>query len=508
MIRSLFRVAARPPRDLDSDPGFAPLSSIDPGPDGLGVGVRGRRIPTNVVTANTVVKFLAGTQGALPRKIVERGRPGRPEVRPRELRHLWGRPNLDDSPLSHAGVFWTGLFASFEGWANGYSWTDRIPGTDDWRGVTGLHYMPPWNVHPFQPRGSRDVLYKLGGDRETAYSARDIMHVPGMTFDGIRGVTPVELSPMAHELSLQMETAGVAMFREGIRPSGVVSIDGEVDSATEREFQDSWAAKYAGARRFGVVPLLGKGAKWIQTTIPPADAQYLEGRAFQREEIVGLYAPGLPHHLLGWKSNASNFGTGIEAQGIHLVQFVLMDRLLAFEGMINDTLLPEELAFKFNVDGLLRGDSKQRTERMTRMRQWGVLSADDWLEFEDQAPRGIPDDYLSPKNVERLDADSGEALGAAAGPAAPGPPQGPPAPPQQPRPPEGRRLLTEARCTNSDCPSVQSGRRGALLATNVGTATLQCSRCKVRTRVRDGYALRDETDALERFLEELDDRGA
>ena len=259
-----------------------------------------------------------------------------------------------------------------------------------------------------------------------------------------------------------------------------------------------------GLGAFGVVPLLGKGAKWIQTTIAPADAQYLEGRAFQREEIVGLYAPGLPHHLLGWKSNASNFGTGIEAQGIHLVQFVLMDRLLAFEGMINDTLLPEELAFKFNVDGLLRGDSKQRTERMTRMRQWGVLSADDWLEFEDQAPRGIPDDYLSPKNVERLDADSGAALGAAAGPPPPGPPQAPPAPPQQPQPPvQGRRprtctaTLTEARCTNPDCTSTQGARRGALMATNVGTATLKCPHCKVRTRVRDGYALRDETDALD-----------
>ena len=62
-------------------------------------------------------------------------------------------------------------------------------------------------------------------------------------------------------------------------------------------------------------------------TIPPEEAQYLQSRQFSREEVLGFYAPGLPHHLLGWKSNTSNYGTGVEAQARHLVQHVLLNRM-------------------------------------------------------------------------------------------------------------------------------------------------------------------------------------
>lgn len=516
MLRSLFRAPPAMPAD---DPGFAPQTIVgSTGSDGLGIGIGGRRrgLPTQVATACAIVKFLAGTQGALPRNIHRRNAPGRRAVRTPEFRHLWGRPNLDDNPMAYGLTFWTGIFASMEGWANGYTWIDRMPGTRDWRGVTGLHYYPPWYVRPFE--SGRDVRYQIGTDRQRSYGAADILHIiHGPALDGVRGVTPVEAGPIAHELAQQYEVAGAAMMREGIRPSGVVSVDGEVDEDTERLFQESWAAKYAGASRFGVVPLLGKGAKWVQTTIAPADAQYLEGREYQREEVLGLYAPGLPHHLLGWSSKTSNWGTGIEAQGRHLVQYVLMDRLLAVENMVNDRLLPDDLQLKFNVDGLLRGDSKQRTEMLRAMRQWGVLSADDWLEFEDMPPRGIDDDYLSPKNAERIDADSGEVLGVA--PPAPPPPALPDMPPPEggdedgpDAPPPGgvtssgdrvSTLLLEARCQNPACPSRSDGRRGALLATHVGTATLQCSHCKQRTTVRDGFAIRDQHDHLEAFLEEL-----
>ena len=231
---------------------------------------------------------------------------------------------------------------------------------------------------------------------------------------------------------------------------------------------------------------------------------------FSREEVLGFYAPGLPHHLLGWRSNTSNFGTGIEAQGRHLVQHVLINRLELIEDAIYHELLPPDLEFTFDVSRLLRGDLKTQAEIATKMRQAVTLTADQWLAQVGLPGRGIEDDYLVPKNMERISAATGEPLEEAPDPPPLAPPQ---LPPSIPDPDEAEdqatratTLLLEARCQNDDCPSRRGGRPGKLLAQNVGAAGPAMPRLQQTTRIARGQVLRDGADVAEAVAQRLNRR--
>ena len=474
-----------------------------PGIDGLGVGGGGKGMPSDISTVYSIIKAMSGMMGTLPRAVVNREGRGRQEDRRPELRHLWGRPNLDRSPMGHGVPFWTGAFASCVGWSNGYAWQDRVmpPRGDperDWRAVRNLYYLPPWHVTP-HASGDGDAYYTLGIDMDHHYHEGEILHFMSPPApNGLRGLTPVEVSRGAHLLAADLERSGVSMLRHGSLLSGVVGVDDDVTKELYDEFQKDWQENYAGSSRTGKVALLGRGAKFTPVSIPPADAQYLEGRTYQREELLGMYAAGWPHHLLSWPSNTSNFGTGIEAQGRHLVQFVLVNRLRIVEAMVDDMLLPPDLSFKFNVDGLQRGDQKSRADTFHKMRLDGTMSADEWREMEDMAARSIPDDFLSPKNTERIDAISGEALGV---PAKGGalPPPAPPNAPGVPGPVPAGELATAQNCVSASCV-------GGVVMTSRGESTGWCHKCGTLYPLQNGHSVRDTSDLVEAFLDEVQRR--
>ena len=266
-----------------------------------------------------------------------------------------------------------------------------------------------------------------------------------------------------------------------------------------KEFYRDFDRFQAGAKNTGKVMLLQGNARYERIGIPPSDAQFLESRQFQREELVAYYAPGIPHHLLGWKSSASNWGTGVEAQTLAYVKFTLLPRLQRVEEVITQEFLEPGLKFEFAVDELLRGDSKTRAEVAWKERQAGILSADEWRYRERLGPRGIEDDYWQPLNVGRISAVSGELLDD-----------------------EGQQELSndfsesqqqlaaqefyvdEMRCTNDECPSRRDGRKGALLATDLsGSATVVCRQCNGKTTIKPEYVVRDPIDLSEALDIEL-----
>ena len=262
------------------------------------------------------------------------------------------------------------------------------------------------------------------------------------------------------------------------------------------EFYEDFDKFHAGGLNAAAVLLVDGGMQYEKIGIPPNDAQFLETRQFQREEILAWYAPGMPHHLLGWKSSASNWGTGVEAQSIAFVKYVLLSRLRRVEELVSELLLPPELEFEFAVDELLRGDSKARAEVYNRMRMAGVLSADEWRALERMSPRGIEDDYWQPLNMDRISQESGDVLmdSNTPEPIAPGM--------------AAEHLIGELRCGNDKCPSRADGRKGALLGRNVGTAEIMCQQCGEVTKVKPGEALRDHQDLSEALDQELTRRMA
>ena len=454
-----------------------------PGLFGLGVGTPGASSgpPTPIATVMAIINVISQTCGQLPRHITRADVRDKRTLDTSQWRHLLYKPNGLDA--MRGNTFWEAVFASVEGWGNAYIWVDRT--TAGWRGVRGLHFLMPQRVQPF--RDDNRTRYRLEGDDQRSRTPDEVAHIAKGALDGINGVSPLRAGAMTHELTIQAERTGLTFFRRGTTTGGVVMHPEKLNQPQVDEFYDNFRRFHQGGRNAGNVLLLQGNAKYERIGIPPSEAQFLETRQFQREEILGWYAPGMPHHLLGWRSSASSWGTGVEQQSIAFVKFVLLSRLRRVEEMIETDFLPDDLRYRFDVVDLMRGDSKARSEVYGRMRQLGVLSADEWRLDEAMAPRDIPDDYLNPLNMTSVPADGGQVAMPAAPPdSAPG---------------SMFELVSEMRCQNPDCRTRKNGGRGALLARNVGAASVVCRACGEETVLRAGETVRDMAD-LEAALDE------
>ncbi len=238
---------------------------------------------------------------------------------------------------------------------------------------------------------------------EVTLSSEDVLHIPGLGFDGLIGYSPIAMARNAVGMTLACEEYGASFFANGARPGGVLQHPGVLkDPAKLRE---SWQAVYGGAANTGKVAVLEEGMTYQQIGIPPEEAQFLETRKFQVNEIARLYR--IPPHMVGDldKSSFSN----IEQQSLEFVKYTLNPWVVRWEQALQKSLLlPEERKryfIRFNVDGLLRGDYQSRMQGYAVGRQNGWLSANDIREMEDMNP--IPadeggDTYLINGNMTKL----------------------------------------------------------------------------------------------------------
>lgn len=243
--------------------------------------------------------------------------------------------------------------------------------------------------------------FKRGG--EVTLSSADVLHIPGLGFDGLIGYSPIAMARNAVGMTLACEEYGASFFANGARPGGVLQHPGVLkDPAKLRE---SWQAVYGGSANTGKVAVLEEGMTYQQIGIPPEEAQFLETRKFQVNEIARLYR--IPPHMVGDldKSSFSN----IEQQSLEFVKYTLNPWVVRWEQALQKSLLlPEERKryfIRFNVDGLLRGDYQSRMQGYAVGRQNGWLSANDIREMEDMNPISAEeggDTYLINGNMTKL----------------------------------------------------------------------------------------------------------
>lgn len=209
----------------------------------------------------------------------------------------------------------------------------------------------------------------------------DILHVSGLGFDGLIGYSPIAMAKNAIGMTLATENYGAAFFKNGANPGGVLEHPGILKDP--KRVRDSWNAVYNGATNAHKVAVLEEGMKYTQVGIPPEEAQFLQTRKFQINEIARLYR--IPPHMVGdlEKSSFSN----IEQQSLEFVKYTLDPWVVRLEQAFKRSLfLPEEkkrYLIKFNVDGLLRGDYQSRMNGYAIARQNGWLSPNDIRELED-----------------------------------------------------------------------------------------------------------------------------
>lgn len=238
-------------------------------------------------------------------------------------------------------------------------------------------------------------------------SSRDVLHIPGLGFDGLVGYSPIAMAKNAIGMAIACEEYGAKFFANGAQPGGVLEHPGTIKDP--QRVRESWQSTFGGSGNANKIAVLEEGMKYTPISISPEQAQFLETRKFQINEIARIFR--VPPHMVGdlEKSSFSN----IEQQSLEFVKYTLDPWLIRWEQTLYRTLFSEkekqQYFFKFSVDGLLRGDYATRMSGYATARQNGWMSTNDIRELEnlDRIPAEEGGDlYLINGNMTKL-ADAG-----------------------------------------------------------------------------------------------------
>ena len=221
----------------------------------------------------------------------------------------------------------------------------------------------------------------------------DVLHIPGLGFDGLVCYSPIAMAKNAIGMAIACEEYGSKFFANGAAPSGVLEHPGTIKDPSR--VRESWTQTFGGSSNAHKVAVLEEGMKYTPISISPEQAQFLETRKFQIDEIARIFR--VPPHMVGdlEKSSFSN----IEQQSLEFVKYTLDPWVSRWEQNLVRSLLTtdekKKYFIKFNVDGLLRGDYQSRMNGYATARQNGWMSANDIRELE---------------NLDRISADEGGDL--------------------------------------------------------------------------------------------------
>ena len=228
--------------------------------------------------------------------------------------------------------------------------------------------------------------YQRSNDEAIGESGRvilkpsEVLHIPGLGFDGLVGYSPIAMAKNAIGLAIATEEYGAKFFANGAAPSGVLEHPGTLKDPSK--IREAWQSQFGGSQNSGKVAVLEEGMKYTPISISPEQAQFLETRKFQINEIARIFR--VPPHMVGdlEKSSFSN----IEQQSLEFVKYTLDPWVVRWEQSIMRTLLSptekNEYFVKFNLEGLLRGDYQSRMNGYAIGRQNGWMSANDIRELE------------------------------------------------------------------------------------------------------------------------------
>ena len=240
------------------------------------------------------------------------------------------------------------------------------------RGESGEIYYTYWRDRDEKHPGTKDGMI--------TFSRHEVLHVPGLGFDGRVGYSPIAMVKNAVGLTIATESFGASFFANGANPGGVLEHTGTVNKP--EKLRDAWELIHKGVQNSGKVAVLEDGLKYHPIAVPPEQAQFLETRKFQLNEIARIFR--IPPHMVGdlEKSSFSN----IEQQSLEFVKYTMEPWVVRWEQCMKRSLiLPSEksrYSIRFNLDGLLRGDYE------TRMRGYSI---------------GIQNGFMSPNDARRLE---------------------------------------------------------------------------------------------------------
>jgi HK97 family phage portal protein len=241
------------------------------------------------------------------------------------------------------------------------------------RGQDGELFYTYWRSTDERSRREKDGM--------TILSKREVLHIPGLSFNGLVGLSPIALAKNTIGLAIATEEYGSGFFANGTNPGGILE-----HPATLKDpgaIRASWESLYSGKAGSHRLAVLEDGMKFHPISVPPEQAQFLETRRFQIDEIARIFR--VPPHMIGdlEKSSFNN----IEQQSMEFVTYTLQPWICRWEQTMLNNLLTEaeqeKYFIKFNLGGLLRGDYDTRMRGYVAGIQNGFMSPNDCRSLED-----------------------------------------------------------------------------------------------------------------------------
>jgi HK97 family phage portal protein len=331
--------------------------------------------------------------------------------------YLYNLLHNEPNPEMTSFVFRESLMSHLLLYGNAYAQIIR----DGAGRVTALYPLLPNKMDVYRNPDNKQIFYTYWRDldetrpQEKSGSVNlrrdEVLHIPGLSFDGLVGYSPIALAKNAVGMAIATEDYGASFFHNNANPGGILEHPSVLKNPDQ--IRAAWESLYKGKGNSHRIAVLEEGLKFHSVSVPPEQAQFLETRKFQLNEIARIFR--IPPHMIGdlEKSSFSN----IEQQSLEFVKYTLEPWIIRWEQSMHQSLIsPSEKNthfIKFNLDGLLRGDYKTRMDGYAIGRQNGWLSANDIRELEN-LNRISEDDggdlYLVNGNMVKLK-DAGAAYG-------------------------------------------------------------------------------------------------
>lgn len=289
-------------------------------------------------------------------------------------------------------------------WGNGYAeivWSER--GT-----VEALWPLRPDAVQVERRDGALVYRCTTANGQQVMLPAWKVLHLRGLTGNGVTGYSVVrQLINESVGLGLATQEYGSRFFGNGARPGVVLKHPGTLSDKAYANLRSSWASEHEGLANAHRVRILEEGMDVTPLSVPPEEAQFLEGRKLQVTEIARAF--GVPPHLIGDMERATF--SNIEHQYMEFLQFSLGPYLRQIEQVIHTSLMTEaerKVYFVEHVrDSILQADTITRYQAHALGRQWGWLSVNDIRVLENMNPVADGDEYLVPLNMAAAGAEDG-----------------------------------------------------------------------------------------------------
>lgn len=327
--------------------------------------------------------LIAGTISSLPFVVYRKRADGFNEAFTDHplYRIIHDTPNYDQTALD----FWDYANLSLELWGNAYA---DIKRNSDKR-VIALRPVRPDQMSVRRKESGALAYSWTDNGRHFERDEKDVLHIRGPGGDPLTGMSTLTVGRQVFSSAMAAERAAAGMFRNGMRPSGVVKFKDWLSPENRQATRETFASHYMGAINAGKPVILEGDTDFQALSISPEDAQMLETRAFSVEEICRFF--GVPPVMIGHTSKTTSWPTGVEQQVLMFQKFTLRRRLKRIEQAVAMQLLsPEDRAagvsVEFNLEGLLRGDSAARATFYRTMTQIGGMTINEVRRLENLPP--------------------------------------------------------------------------------------------------------------------------